>query len=215
MKPIMKLCLYRAFGGLVMVTSLTLTGCMSSPVWVSGLERTYVTLYYGTRFQDVHEWRHQAKASKDQLPFGFMGAGIGSVTVKAEFQKEGIEIEVEASPTEESKTGIKLIRNGEWIKARSSFNKAMEMDSNDHRSAFALAVCREMIGDSQYRSIGRTNAITRRAVVPVVTEYEASLESYRHACIILDAPPTRYSASRDRVEKKLDLLTARNAELPE
>jgi hypothetical protein len=48
--------------------------------------------------------------------------------------------------------------------------------------------------------------MSHESLVGLKDEYESALTNYQRACFILEEPPTRYAASKDRAEEKLGLV---------
>ena len=94
----------------------------------------------------------------------------------------------------------------EWSLALDSFHKAIADEPNDHCAYFGGGVCHELIADHRLDLPRLSGKMSHESLAGLQTEYESALTSYRRACIILEEPPTRYAASRDRAEEKLGLV---------
>jgi hypothetical protein len=173
---------------------LGITGC------VSNLQRIESTQKVRTQLYSPHH-------SMDIIVGASVLGLLASASVDTSFRKEDIEITVVACTNVYCRAGVKKLRNKEWNAALASFRDAIVVLPSDDCAFFGSGVAHELIADKLLASSAEPfHRLSRDGLTLLESDYKAALFSYRRACEILDQPPTRYSASRDRAEEKLRLI---------
>lgn len=119
--------------------------------------------------------------------------------VETNYKKDAIELIIVPSKDLHSRLAVRHLRNRDWQTALGLFERAKKGDPKDHLSIFGMGVCLEKLGDD---SLGISTA------KQISDNYRAALEQYKAAILIY--VDSKYEASRDRTELKIQTLTRDN-----
>ncbi|MGO8697044.1 MAG: hypothetical protein ACLQVY_04930 [Limisphaerales bacterium] len=173
---------------------LCITGCVSKPQRIESTQEVRTELYSPHHSMDI-------------IVGATLSGLLASVPVDTRFRKEDIEITVVACTNVYCRAGVKKLRNKEWDLALANFRNAIVVLPSDDCAFFGSGVAHELIADKLLASSTEPfHRLSRDRLIRLESEYDSALFGYRRACEILDQPPTRYSASRDRAEEKLRLI---------
>lgn len=121
------------------------------------------------------------QSSKDTFGDVTGNTAKAMVQVPLDDDDEWAEFEVVSANTEASRQGVRAMSLENWDEAVSKLETAVAANPDDERSLFALGVAQEMKGD-----------------------LEAALQSYETLLMKVNRPPEEYTASRRRVQAKLE-----------